>query len=768
MAQPKQPEWIKPKVAHDAPVLKMNNSMTHSKTEFVPANGKQVNWYTCGPTVYDKSHLGHARNYITFDIIRRIMEDYFNYDVNYVMNITDIDDKIIITARSHFLFNQKKASTLVLSPELIAEVEQGWKDFVESKLGKYLIPAKDAAGFPGLVKLFEEKKGPSFTDEPKFEMWMKASIAALKAINTAKTQLAAGKGDKAAVDILLDEVRDVYASALDKALKHTVTDHAIFRDFARYWEKDYFKDMDALNVRRPDVLTRVSEYVPEIITFVEQIIKNGYAYESEGSVYFNTFHFDKDPNHFYAKLEPWSASNMKLLQEGEGDLAAGGEKKNAADFALWKASKSGEPAWDSPWGAGRPGWHIECSAMAGDVIGEKMDIHSGGSDLAFPHHDNELAQSEAHYNCKQWVNYFLHAGHLHIEGQKMSKSLKNFTSIADALEKNTAAQIRIMFLLHSWDAVLDYKQASLQEAKVFEAAINNFLLNVKSIVQESRSKPENLTGNHNFHQSEKEVYALFQQKQAQIHAALCDNFDTSSAMNALRDMITATNTYIKKNSDNPSIDVLLKVSKYVSKMMRTFGVFKDENPEIGFSAVVGEGAAGGSVEEIAGPYARLLASFRDRVRELARRKPADGLNLNSDLLQLCDKIRDEELVDLNVSLDDREEGKPALVKFIDRETILKQREEKRVAAAKAAAEKEEKKRAAAAAEAEKLAKGKVSPSEMFKDEEGKKLYSEWDDKGIPTKDTEGKEISKTGAKKLIKLWEAQVKLHEKYLASLQK
>ncbi|KAJ3297521.1 hypothetical protein HDU79_003028 [Rhizoclosmatium sp. JEL0117] len=768
MAQPKQPEWIKPKVAQDAPVLKMNNSMTHSKTEFVPANGKQVNWYTCGPTVYDKSHLGHARNYITFDIIRRIMEDYFNYDVNYVMNITDIDDKIIITARSHFLFNQKKASTLVLSPELIAEVEQGWKDFVESKLGKYLIPAKDAAGFPGLVKLFEEKKGPSFTDEPKFEMWMKASIAALKAINTAKTQLAAGKGDKAAVDTLLDEVRDVYASALDKALKHTVTDHAIFRDFARYWEKDYFKDMDALNVRRPDVLTRVSEYVPEIIIFVEQIIKNGYAYESEGSVYFNTFHFDKDPNHFYAKLEPWSASNMKLLQEGEGDLAAGGEKKNAADFALWKASKSGEPAWDSPWGAGRPGWHIECSAMAGDVIGEKMDIHSGGSDLAFPHHDNELAQSEAHYNCKQWVNYFLHAGHLHIEGQKMSKSLKNFTSIADALEKNTAAQIRIMFLLHSWDAVLDYKQASLQEAKVFEAAINNFLLNVKSIVQESRSKPENLTGNHNFHQSEKEVYALFQQKQAQIHAALCDNFDTSSAMNALRDMITATNTYIKKNSDNPSIDVLLKVSKYVSKMMRTFGVFKDENPEIGFSAVVGEGAAGGSVEEIAGPYARLLASFRDRVRELARRKPADGLNLNSDLLQLCDKIRDEELVDLNVSLDDREEGKPALVKFIDRETILKQREEKRVAAAKAAAEKEEKKRAAAAAEAEKLAKGKVSPSEMFKDEEGKKLYSEWDDKGIPTKDTEGKEISKTGAKKLIKLWEAQVKLHEKYLASLQK
>ncbi len=154
------------------------------------------------------------------------------------------------------------------------------------------------------------------------------------------------------------------------------------------------------------------------------------SYESNGSVYFDTARFDKHPDHTYAKLEPWSAGNVKLLQEGEGDLTTGGsEKKNNTDFALWKKSKEGEPAWDSPWGKGRPGWHIECSAMAGDVLGENLDIHSGGIDLAFPHHDNEIAQSEAHYKCDQWVNYFLHAGHLHIEGQKMSKSLKNFVTI---------------------------------------------------------------------------------------------------------------------------------------------------------------------------------------------------------------------------------------------------------------------------------------------------------------------------------------------------
>ena len=209
-----------------------------------------------------------------------------------------------------------------------------------------------------------------------------------------------------------------------------VTDQKIFRDFAAYWENEYFKDMDDLNILRPNVLTRVSEYVPEIVDFVQKIVDNGFGYEVDGSVYFDTVKFDNTDGHNYAKLEPWSAGNVKLLQEGEGELSRDLKgKKTSSDFALWKKSKQGEPAWDSPWGLGRPGWHIECSAMAGDVLGERLDIHSGGIDLAFPHHDNEIAQCEGYFNCKQWVNYFLHAGHLHIEGQKMSKSLKNFVTI---------------------------------------------------------------------------------------------------------------------------------------------------------------------------------------------------------------------------------------------------------------------------------------------------------------------------------------------------
>lgn len=308
---------------------------------FVPHHAEKnlVTWYMCGPTVYDHSHMGHAKTYIQSDILRRIMSDYFGYNVKLCMNITDIDDKIIMRAN-------------------------------------------------------------------------------------------------------------------DRGIK--------FEELSRQFETEFFKDCESLNIRLPTVITRVSEYVPEIVAFIQKIIDNGYAYESNGSVYFNVHKYSKSDNHTYAKLDPSKVGNMEALAEGEGALTAENaptEKTNPEDFALWKKAKEGEPRWQSPWGEGRPGWHIECSAMAASIFKEfPIDIHSGGVDLKFPHHDNEIAQSEAYYECDNWINNFWHTGHLHIDGLKMSKSLKNFTTIKEMLQTYSARQVRFMFLLHSWHVTMNYSQ----------------------------------------------------------------------------------------------------------------------------------------------------------------------------------------------------------------------------------------------------------------------------------------------------------------------
>lgn len=335
--------------------MRVFNSFTNTKDVFEPVDPNQITWYQCGPTVYDESHMGHARTYVSFDIIKRIMTGYFGYNIKQVMNITDIDDKII-----------RKAG------------EQN-VEFIE---------------------------------------------------------------------------------------------------IARKYETEFLEDMRRLGVQLPENITRVSEYVPEIVAFIEQIIKNGFAYESKNSVYFDVKKFSADEGHTYAKLEPTSVNNKEKMAESEGVLtnAEAPEKRYEADFALWKASKPGEPKWPSPWGEGRPGWHIECSAMCGTAFKKHpLDIHTGGVDLRFPHHDNELAQSEAYYSCDNWINNFWHTGHLHIEGKKMSKSLKNFITIKQILDNYNARQIRMVFLLHTWNTLMNYStEKSFPEAEAKERGFTIF------------------------------------------------------------------------------------------------------------------------------------------------------------------------------------------------------------------------------------------------------------------------------------------------------
>lgn len=271
-------------------------------------------------------------------------------------------------------------------------------------------------------------------------------------------------------DILLSYLDSLYGSSID------ASDHSIFTKLTKKFEDRFMEDVRSLNCLDPDEVTRVTEYGPQIVEFVKKVQDNGFAYKtSEGSIYFDIEAFEA-ANNSYARLEPWNRNNKALQADGEGSLTKKtSEKKSDSDFALWKASKPGEPSWPSPWGDGRPGWHIECSAMASDRLGKQMDIHSGGVDLAFPHHDNELAQSEAYWQDKchhnqQWVNYFLHMGHLSIQGSKMSKSLKNFTTIRDALGRGdwTPRGLRIVFLLGGWREGIEITEDTVKAGSSWE------------------------------------------------------------------------------------------------------------------------------------------------------------------------------------------------------------------------------------------------------------------------------------------------------------
>ena len=274
---------------------RIRNTLDKELQPLEPA-GKVLTWYMCGPTVYDHSHIGHARTYVCFDIMRRVWQQVFGHTVHMAMGMTDVDDKII-----------KRAN------------ERG-------------------------------------------------------------------------VD---------------------------FRELARTFEASFVADMQGLNVLPPASYLRVSEHIEEIVAYIQQIEGNGYAYfldksaEEGGGMYF-------DVNAFNAKFR---YGKLRALQQDADDYGGLKGKRSAADFALWKLAKEGEPAWDSPFGSGRPGWHIECSAVASLMFGSHLDLHTGGKDLVFPHHNNEIAQCEAHYQQDSWATYWLHSGHVNVKGEKMAKSL---------------------------------------------------------------------------------------------------------------------------------------------------------------------------------------------------------------------------------------------------------------------------------------------------------------------------------------------------------
>lgn len=621
--------WHKP-TGENRSGLKVNNSLTGTLTPFALQPGtNQVTWYICGPTVYDSAHVGHASNYVRFDIVRRILTEYFGFDVTVQMNITDIDDKII-----------KKAN----------------------------------------------ERGVEFTE------------------------------------------------------------------IAQHYEREFLEDMKALNVRPADHVTRVSEFVIETVQYIEIIIQNGFAYESSGSVYFDVAAFT-GAGYNYAKTAPWCFGSAELLAEGEGALADGAGKKNPNDFALWKKSKDSEPWWESPWGQGRPGWHIECSAMAHSVLGERVDIHAGGVDLRFPHHANEIAQAEAHQCTHQWVSYFLHSGHLHIDGLKMSKSLKNFITIRNCLTRYNARQLRLLFLGHKYDAPMDYAESSMDEAVALDRTLTDFFGNLKARLRELSKRDEEEAPTRPGEKANALMETL-RDTQDEVHRALANNFDTQRAMRELQTLIRATNAYM--NSDESgNVCALESIGRYLTRIFSIFGLTPSTSVAYGGDS---DGTTTQSREESVAPILDVFAAFREEVRSIVR---SGGENSTAQLLSLCDRVRDESLPPLGVRLEDI--GGKAVWKLEDPETLMLEVKRKKDEEEEKRRKKEELNEQRRLKELEELMAGRIAPSDLFKEgEEFKNMYREFDSEGLPTVDKDGEPLSKSARKALLKRFKKQEKIHEKY------
>ncbi|KAK8153997.1 tRNA synthetases class I (C) catalytic domain-containing protein [Phyllosticta citrichinensis] len=804
MAARTQPPWQAPpsRPDLDLPPLHVYNSLTRSKVPFVPIDGKKVSWYACGPTVYDDAHLGHARNYVSTDIIRRIMRDYFKYDVRFVMNITDVDDKIILRGRQQHLLSQYTSEHPELNTEVQETAHEAFEAYIKKNLPllpKGLKPAEFAEQSEKAYGHVLEGKavegdGLPGDKEAKIKMHLKTASSAAEALLLADAKsISATEFYTKTEDVFLPHLDSLYGATIN------AEDHSIFTKLTQKFEKRFMEDVRALNCLDPDVVTRVTEYGHQIVSFVEKVVKNGYGYvTADGSVYFDIQAFEKDGNN-YARLEPWNRNDKDLLADGEGALTnKSTTKRSDADFALWKSSKPGEPAWPSPWGPGRPGWHIECSAMASDVLGQKMDIHSGGVDLAFPHHDNELAQSEAFWSeCRhehqthQWVNYFLHMGHLSIAGSKMSKSLKNFTTIREALGRGdwTPRGLRIVFLLGGWKDPVEITEGLVTTGAGWEDKVNNFFLKVKDL--ERNPSPENAASA----EEDSALASAFAAAQTDVDKALCDSFDTPAAMQVISRLVTDYNSAATRASLSDA--TALSIGIWVTKMVTIFGLDSEgdlANPNrIGWSGI--------DIPAAAAPFVYPAAALRDAVRDAAKAgkpsraaieqllasqpaavttQPADALPFAETLTQfrddvaalaaadapaasflaLCDKLRDEALWNLGIYLEDRDaQGLAALVRPLSADLIAAREQKDAQAAAKAAAkakrEQEELDRKKQLAE-----KAKLSHLEMFRTAE----YSAWDDEGLPLRDAKGEELPKSRVKKLRKEWERQRKLHEEWKA----
>ncbi|MBU8880264.1 cysteine--tRNA ligase [Bacillus sp. FJAT-29790] len=459
--------------------IQIYNTLTRKKEAFVPLEEGKVKMYVCGPTVYNYIHIGNARPPIVFDTVRRYFE-YRGYDIQYISNFTDVDDKLIRAAK---------------------------------ELGE---------------------------DVP------------------------------------------------------TIADRFI---------EAYFEDVSALGCKRADAHPRVTESMDLIIDFIKALIEKGFAYESEGDVYFHTRKFDD-----YGKL---SHQSIDELRSG-ARIAVGEKKQDSLDFALWKAAKEGEIYWDSPWGKGRPGWHIECSAMAKKYLGETIDIHAGGQDLAFPHHENEIAQSEA-VSGKTFARYWMHNGYINIDNEKMSKSLGNFVLVHDIIKNHDPQVLRFFMLSVHYRNPINYSEELLENTRAGLERIKTSYQNLKhrqaasaDLTENNEEWLEKITALHN-----------------QFIEEMDDDFNTANGISVLFELSKLANYYLIEK--NTSVQVIEAFTKEFEDLFHVLGL------------------------SLAFPKEELLDEEIDRLiqQRIQARKDRN--------FQLADQIRDQ-LKEMNIILEDTPQG----------------------------------------------------------------------------------------------------------------
>ena len=416
--------------------MKIFNTLTRRKDEFVPLEEGKVRMYVCGPTVYNYIHIGNARPMIVFDTVRRYFE-YKGYDVNYVSNFTDVDDKIIKKA------NEEGVDASVISERFIKEAQ---------------------------------------------------------------------------------------------------------------------KDMADMNVKEATYHPKATEEIDGMIDMIRTLIDKGHAYPVDGTVYFRTRSF-KD----YGKL---SKKNIDDLEAGHREIKVNGEegKEDPLDFVLWKPKKEGEPSWPSPWGDGRPGWHIECSVMSKKYLGEQIDIHAGGEDLIFPHHENEIAQSEA-CNDKEFAHYWMHNGFLNINNVKMSKSLGNYFTVREIAEKYDLQVLRFFMLSAHYRSPLNFS------AELMEASRNGLERILTAI---DRLRTLNLQGDA-CTEEENEQIKIFNALVAKYEAAMEDDFNTADAISAIFEMVKAANIHVTENSTAAFRDQVLSE---IIKLCDVLGIKTEKKEEL--------------------------------------------------------------------------------------------------------------------------------------------------------------------------------------------